>query len=73
MTARVVVWVVLLLSLCGCGSALLPSQGNTTLAGSSTPAADHSPAAAQKPEMRLAAGDKVRLTVFGEQKLSGDF
>jgi hypothetical protein len=43
------------------------------LAGSSTAAADHGPAAAQKPEMHLAAGDKIRIIVFGEEKLSGDF
>lgn len=29
--------------------------------------------AAPEPELRLAAGDKLRITVFGEDKLSGDY
>ncbi len=36
-------------------------------------AANSSPAAEQYPEIRLSAGDRLRVTVFGEEKLSGDF
>lgn len=72
MSSRTVVWVVLLLCLCGCGSALVPTQNNISLAGSETASAGSS-TTAPRPEMRLASGDKVRLTVFGEEKLSGDF
>jgi protein involved in polysaccharide export with SLBB domain len=73
MTGRAAVSLLLLLTLCGCGSTLVPSQSSTSLAGSSTAAADHTHSAAPKPEMHLASGDKVRITVFGEEKLSGEF
>jgi polysaccharide export outer membrane protein len=38
-----------------------------------TPAAVSDSAAAASPEIRLASGDKVRITVFGEDKLSGEY
>ena len=38
-----------------------------------TPASPAKPASASGPQLRLAAGDKIRVTVFGEDKLSGEY
>ena len=50
---------------------------NTNPTGQASSAGDQSlsgiPATTQSSEIKLEAGDKVRVTVFGEDKLSGDY
>ncbi|HEY7299125.1 MAG TPA: polysaccharide biosynthesis/export family protein [Xanthobacteraceae bacterium] len=58
---RIVGAIMLLLLVAGC-SALTADQGAEIGATPASP-----------PELRLAAGDKVRVIVFGEDKLSGEY
>jgi protein involved in polysaccharide export with SLBB domain len=60
---RVIGAIVLLLLMSGCDALLRDQQQDAGLAamGSATP------------ELRLAAGDKVRVIVFGEDRLSGEY
>jgi protein involved in polysaccharide export with SLBB domain len=57
-------WGALSVALAACESAVLPPPSQLGLARIE---------ASTSPEIRLAAGDKIRVTVFGEDKLSGDY
>jgi protein involved in polysaccharide export with SLBB domain len=66
----------LLLSACGGGVSFDPF-GTSTGAPSSTPAgtsaSDSTAKSAPTSGLRLSAGDKIKVIVFGEDKLSGDY
>lgn len=59
-----------LLALCACVAAL---SFGTLAAGTSAGAQTTQDAAADIPEYHLGSGDKVRVTTFGEQALTGEF
>src|SRR6266516_4402369 len=60
-----------LLSACG---AIGPEQiGTLTGASNGTPVSTSKTAPASSAQLRFAAGDKIRVTVFGEDKLSGEY
>src|SRR5436190_3053156 len=67
----------LLLSACGAGT--FDPVGTSTETPSSTPAGTSPSASSGKSgpssgvQLRLAAGDKIRVVVFGEDKLSGEY
>jgi polysaccharide export outer membrane protein len=64
----------LLLLLTGCGVLGLDQNGNLTggSASSSTPSTTQS-SPASGVQLRLSPGDKIKVIVFGEDKLSGDY
>jgi len=66
--SHVVVLAALSFLIAGCaGAGLSPSGGDVT------GAVGNGDALAMSTEMRLAAGDRIRLTVYGEDKLSGEY
>ena len=61
----------LLLNACGGGYGDPATGAGGTPIGTSTP--DKTKTAPAGPQLRLSAGDKVKVVVFGEDKLSGDY
>jgi polysaccharide export outer membrane protein len=68
----------LLLSACGGVSDLLGTSTTTSIGSSastetSAPASTRKPASGSNVQLRFAPGDKIKVIVFGEDRLSGDY